>query len=79
MKKSFRPAKPKTAREVLALNIRLLRVRRDITQEQLALEAGINKNYVSQIESGARAVSIDIVEKLAHALETSVASLLLDE
>ncbi len=69
----------KSARELLALNLRLMRVRKNITQEGLAMAAGVNKNYISQIESRTRAVSIDIVDRLAHALGTSAAALLADE
>ena len=78
MKKTNKAAKSKDARELLALNLRLLRVRNDITQEQLAMEAGINASYISQIESASRAVSIDILDKLARALKIPVATLLVD-
>ena len=78
MKKTIRPAKPKSARELLALNLRLLRVRKNITQEQLAHDAGVNPGYISQIETGTRAVSIDVVEKLAGALGVAIAVLLTD-
>ena len=79
MKKTTKPVKSKTARELLALNLRLMRVRRGITQEQLAMEAGVNKNYISQIETASRAVSVDIVDKLARALDIPVATLLIYE
>jgi DNA-binding XRE family transcriptional regulator len=78
MKKVFKPAKQKTARQLVALNLRLLRVKRDVTQEQLALEANVNKNYISQIETGTRAVSVDILDKLALAFGIPVAELLHD-
>jgi len=79
VKKTKNFAKSRSARELLALNLRLLRVRRDITQEQLAVDAGVNKNYISQIESAGRAVSVDIIDKLARALDVPVAALLIDE
>ena len=78
MKKTNRPAKPKTARELLALNLRLFRVKENVTQEQLAHIAGVNIGYISQIETGSRAVSIDIVEKLAHGLNVPITALLTD-
>ncbi len=43
------------------------------------MAAGVNKNYISQIESRTRAVSVDIVDRLAHALGTSAAALLADD
>jgi transcriptional regulator with XRE-family HTH domain len=78
VKKTNRPSKQFTGRELVALNVRLLRVKRDMTQEQLAMDAGVNKNYISQVESGTRAVSVDILDKLAHAFEVPVAELLSD-
>ncbi len=78
MKKTKTSAKSKSARELLALNLRILRVKGDITQDQLAHESGVNKNYISQIETESRAVSIDIVEKLANALGVAIAVLLAD-
>ena len=79
MKPSARPSKIKSAREILALNLRVLRAKRDLSQEVLAFQAGINKNYVSQIESAKRAVSVDILDKIARSLQIPVADLLKDE
>ena len=79
MKTSTRSSKIKPAREILALNLRVLRAKKDLSQEVLALQAGINKNYVSQIESAQRAVSVDILDKIATSLQIPVADLLKDE
>lgn len=57
-------------------NVRLIRRLKDISQEALALEAGISRVYMSGIESGTRAVSIDIMGKIADALNVEVADLL---
>jgi transcriptional regulator with XRE-family HTH domain len=76
VKKTNRPSKQLTGRELVALNVRLLRVKHDVTQEQLAMDAGVNKNYISQVESGTRAVSVDILDKLARAFGVPVADLL---
>lgn len=78
MKKTYGHKKPKTAKELLALNLNLLRVRNDITQEQLALGAGVSRAYLSRAESSARSVSIDILDKLAPVLEIPVAARLKD-
>ena len=37
-------------RAVVAKNLRLLRKQKGVTQEELAFQAGINRNYVGQIE-----------------------------
>ena len=67
-----------SARKTVALNIRLQRVRRDLTQEELSIAAGINRGYVGQIEKASRAVSIDMLAKIAHALAVPVSELLKD-
>lgn len=50
-------------------NVRKLRKERGWSQEQLAFEAGIKRAYLSEIENGQRNPSLDIVEKLAIALQ----------
>ena len=64
-----------SARHLLALNIRLHRVRKDWTQEELAHRAEVSVGYVSQIENETRAVSVDVVQKLADALGVPVRDL----
>jgi transcriptional regulator with XRE-family HTH domain len=61
-----------TARLVLARNLRIERARRGWSQEELASRAGISQTDTSHLESAARAVSIDTIEKLARALGIEV-------
>jgi len=49
--------------------LRALRVERGLSQEALALEAGVQRNYVSLIERGVNQPTITIIFKLAAALE----------
>jgi len=46
-----------------------------ISQGELASRAGLHRTYVSDLERGARNPSIQSVERLAHALQVSVAKL----
>lgn len=46
-----------------------------ISQEELADRAGLHRTYVSDVERGARNLSIESIEKLAHALGISVSRL----
>ena len=78
MNKATKPSKRKSARELLAVNLRMLRAERGLTKEELANLAGIDRGYVGQIESMVRAVSVDIIDRLAHALEVAVAQLFQD-
>lgn len=62
-------------RQILGTNIRLERVRQRLTQEELAALSGTNQNYVSEIERGISAATVDVIERLARALGVSVAAL----
>lgn len=59
---------PLTARQVFARNLRRYRRIRDISQEELALQAGMSRSYVSGIEREERNVSIDNMGVLAESL-----------
>lgn len=63
--------------ETFGRNVRQTRKSRGWTQEQLAFEAGVKRAYLSEIENGQRNVSLDVVEKLATALDVSPDSLML--
>jgi transcriptional regulator with XRE-family HTH domain len=67
-----------TARTTLARNIRLLRVKKAISQEALAELAGLHRTYLGSIERGERNVSIDNIGRLADALGVRVSELLKD-
>ena len=56
-------------------SIKMWRGRLGISQEELAGRAGLHRTYVSDIERGARNVSLESVEKLARALKVSVTTL----
>jgi len=53
---------------VLGRNIRVLRKRRGLSQEELALEADMKRSYVSDLERGTRNPSVKAVGRLAKAL-----------
>jgi len=55
--------------------IRLLRLEREMTQEQLGARSGLHPNYICSIEKGNRNVGINSVCKLAEALGVSPAKL----
>src|SRR5204862_2030876 len=55
--------------------VRACRDRLGISQEELADRAGLHRTYVSDVERGARNLSLESIEKLAHALELSISGL----
>ena len=61
---------------VLAENVRALRKDSGLSQEALALEAGLDRTYVSQVERAKRNVTIEVLERLATALGTTADQLL---
>jgi transcriptional regulator with XRE-family HTH domain len=63
-------------RRIVAQNLRRLRQDRDLTQEELADLAGINRNYVGMIEREENAASVDVLESLAKALKVDPSTLL---
>ncbi len=58
-----------TLRETVATNLRRLRQAKNLSQEELADRAGINRNYVGMLEREQHAATIDMLEKLAIVLE----------
>lgn len=49
-----------------------------MTQERLAEAAGLHPRYISDIERGRRNVGIVNLDRLANALDTSLATLMSD-
>ncbi|WP_144373898.1 MULTISPECIES: helix-turn-helix domain-containing protein [Neisseriales] len=69
-------AKPHSARMIFARNLRQVRRLKEISQEALALQAGLSRTYVSEVERGERNVSIDNMGLLADALSVRLKDLL---
>lgn len=63
-------------REVLARNLRLYRQARGLSQEELAHRADMDRTYVSALERCVYGATIDILDKLAVALDVEAADLL---
>ena len=63
------------ARALVARNIRRLRVARELSQEVLAVDAGIDRTYVSRLERGLADPTVAVLEKLARALSSNIEEL----
>jgi transcriptional regulator with XRE-family HTH domain len=55
-------------RALVARNLRVLRKQKGLTQEELAFQAQINRNYVGQIEREEKSPTVDVIEKLSNSL-----------
>lgn len=69
---------PLSAREILAKNLKDRRGALGLSQEALADMAGLHRTYVGSVERAERNISIDNIERLAKALKTSTATLLME-
>ena len=63
-------------REVFALNLRKTRQARGLSQEELAHRAELDRTYISALERSIYGASIDVLAKIAFALEVEPAELL---
>lgn len=63
-------------RQQLALNIKTLREDAGLSQERLALDADVDRTYVSQIERGIGNPSLLVLCKLGLVLDADVGDLL---
>ncbi len=61
---------------ILASNLRNLRRKLGLSQEELAEQSGLHRTYVGSVERSERNVSLSSLETLASALGVSVQQLL---
>jgi transcriptional regulator with XRE-family HTH domain len=61
----------------VAWHLRRLRVERGVSQEALAVDAGVDRSYVSGIERRSFNPTVDILDRLAEALDVDVSEFLL--
>ena len=59
----------------LGMRIRYLRKQKGLSIEDLALDANVNRNYLSDLERGMRNPTIQIVDRIARSLEVSLSTL----
>ena len=60
---------------LVARNIRRLRVAHGLSQEVLAVDAKIDRTYVSRLERGLENPSVAVLERLAKALSANIEEL----
>ncbi|MDD5686663.1 MAG: helix-turn-helix transcriptional regulator [Elusimicrobia bacterium] len=58
--------------------IREERLKRELTQQEVADLSGITNNFLSYIESGKKQASLDTIHKIADALHISLSELFLE-
>jgi transcriptional regulator with XRE-family HTH domain len=60
------------AQALVARNLRRLRVRQGLSQESLAVDAGVDRTYVSRLERGLENPTVAVLERLAQAMEAEI-------
>ena len=61
--------------EKICKKVKLERNKKDLSQQELALRAGVDKNTIWKIETGQVSPTIVTLEKIANALEIDFATL----
>jgi transcriptional regulator with XRE-family HTH domain len=61
------------AGKLVAWNLRRLRVKRGLSQELLAVDADVDRAYVSRLERGIENPTVQLLERLAKALRAELA------
>jgi transcriptional regulator with XRE-family HTH domain len=59
-------------RKLVGYNLRRIRVAKNISQEMLAFDAGVDRSYLGGIERGEENPSVDTLEKIAHILNVKI-------
>lgn len=62
-------------RKTIGWNLRRLRVDKGLSQERLALEAGIDRSYVGRVERGMENVTVSTLEAISLTLNVHVSEL----
>ena len=67
---------PQRAREALAAAIREVRGRRNLTQEQVAIDAGLNRKTIGSLERAESLPSFMVLAAIANAMNVSLSELI---
>jgi transcriptional regulator with XRE-family HTH domain len=63
-------------RKVVAHNLRRLRVEKGLSQEELALQAEVDRTYISSLERGIYSPTVTVIGKLAKVIGVEPGKLL---
>jgi len=72
----FKKNAPEILKKTFGRNLKLLRERKDLSQEAMAFITGLSRSYYAEIETGDRNPSLVNISKILAATETSFEKLL---
>lgn len=65
--------------QLFSANLKLMRLRLSLSQEELASSAGVDRSYLSQVECGVKSPTLRFISKISTALGCSPQTLFLKE
>lgn len=66
-------------KSIVSDNIRRIRLKAGLTQEEIALKSGLSQGYINQLESGKRKYTQKSLELIADALSVPVSEFFIEE
>lgn len=63
-------------RALVAWNLRRIRVKRGLSQERLAFDAGVDRSYTGGLERQEENPTVDVLDRLANTLGVSISDFL---
>lgn len=63
-------------RDILAKNIKNLRIKKNLKREELSLMLGFDNSYISKLEKSRINITLDKLEKIANFFEIDIYKLL---
>ena len=64
-------------RKLMKDAIRLIRVYHDMNQSDVAARVGLSKSYISELESGTKKITMEVLEKYSRAFDIPMSSVML--
>lgn len=62
-------------RDLVAKNVRRIRVAKGISQERLAFDSGVDRSYLGGVERGEENPTVDVLDRIAATLTVPLADL----
>jgi DNA-binding XRE family transcriptional regulator len=69
---------PRDVSSRFGVRLRQLRLERNMTQLRMAIDFGIDRSFISDVERGRKSISLPMLEVMALGLEMSLSDLLKD-
>jgi DNA-binding XRE family transcriptional regulator len=69
---------PRDVSSRFGVRLRQLRLERNMTQLRMAVDFGIDRSFISDVERGRKSISLPMLEVMALGLEMSLSDLLKD-